>query len=148
MEEYKKTTEWQALNKIYQSLPNNLKEKNIDNFKVLSNFLKKSETLQNISKLSKNKQLVNMQYKYLSSLSVETQELILNLIDEGEKNLYHSIMAIIGYSNTFRSVNEVWEYYSEKYGAERPYIIFYQENIKEIIAYCLKKLTDEGKMIK
>lgn len=124
MEEYKKSEEWQALNNIYKSLPQNLQQSNISNFKTLSVFLQKDETIKNIKQLSKTKDLINDQYKYLNPLSTETQELILELIDEGKKNLYHSIMAVIGGTVTFKSVNEVWYYYSEKYGTTRPYIVF------------------------
>ena len=148
MEEYKNTEEWQALNNIYKSLPQNLQQSNLSNFKTLSVFLQKAETLERINKLSKTKKIINDEYKYLAPLSIETQELILALIDEGEKNLYHSIMAVIGGTMTFRSVNEVWTYYSEKYGTTRPYVLFYENNIKEIIEYCFSKLTKDGKLIK
>ena len=34
-------------------------------------------------------------YEYLNGLSEEAKNLVIGLIDKGEKNLYHSIMAVI-----------------------------------------------------
>ncbi len=111
MEEYKKSEEWQALNNIYKSLPQIYNKAIYRTLKHYLRFCKKMKPLKTSNNYQK-KELINDQYKYLNPLSTETQELILALIDEGEKNLYHSIMAVIGGTVTFKSVNEVWYYYS------------------------------------
>ena len=39
---------------------------------------------------------LNNDYKYLSGLSQEAQEIIINRAEQGEVNLYHSIMSVLG----------------------------------------------------
>ena len=137
MDEYKNSKEWQALNEIWKSLSKEQREGNYDAFKTLSEYVK----FNYVVKKAEDERVDHQDnYKYLNNVSAKAKQLVIDLVDKGEKNLYHSMMAIIdAKKNEITSVEQLWNYYSKRFGGARSYIYTYENEIKEIMQLCLDK---------
>jgi len=143
MDEHKKTQEWVALDNIWRSIPQNLREQNRDNFKVISELIKNNYSVNRIRYIKKSSQ--KDEYEYLNDLSPRAKQLVIDLINSGNKNLYHSIMSVMDNKRGhFASIDELWDYYSNKLGQERPYIYTHEAEIKEIMGLCLIRITERS----
>ena len=153
MDDYRTSKEWLALNNIWKSMASNIRENNIADFKILTEFIKENchqctETapiatgqLQELVK----KRGYSPTYNYLNDLSPQTKQLVIDLVNDGDKNLYHSVMAIIEtHRGQFSSVDDLWKYYSKRYGNSRSYIYTYEEEIREIMELCLARMDERG----
>ena len=137
--DYKDSKEWNCLNNIWKSLPNDYRELNMENFKYLSEFIRDSY------KNKVNFPMEDNDFKYLEGVSIEARQLVIYLINNGEKNLYHSIMAIIeSHRELFSTPEDLWEYYKTRYGSTRPYIMEYENEVFEIVELCFQKMCDRG----
>jgi len=144
MDNYKTSKEWIALNNIWKNSTQEIKEKNIDDFKTLTNLIKKY-CHPVAEPLPKAKRKYVPTYDYLNELSPETKQLVIDLVNDGDKNLYHSIMAIIeSHRGQFSTVDDLWNYYSKRYGHSRSYIYTYEEEIREIMELCLTIMDERG----
>ncbi|MBR4873882.1 MAG: hypothetical protein IKV00_08600 [Clostridia bacterium] len=145
MDDYKNEKEWIALNHIWRSIPQSLREENWDNFKVVSELIKKHY---NVEKPAPKKAGVSAppdDYGYLNELSPEAKQLIIDLVNDGDKNLYHSIMAVIEtHRGKFTSINQLWSYYSKRFGKDRSYIYTHEDEIREIMELCLVRMDRKG----
>ena len=136
---YKESKEWNCLNDIWKSMPKEFREKNMDNFKHLSVFIK------DFYEHKVNSFVEDDDYKYLEGVSYEARHLVIDLINDGKKNLYHSVMSIIeNHRELFSTPEDVWEYYKRRYSVTRPYIIEYETEVYEIIELCFQKMCDRG----
>ena len=145
MDEYKNEKEWVALNSIWRSMPKELRESNRDNFKVVSEFIKNHYIVEDSLRENVRPQVTKDDYGYLDELHPDVKELVISLINDGDKNLYHSIMAVIESNRgRFTSINQLWEYYSKRFGKERSYIYKYEEEIREIMELCLIRMDRKG----
>ena len=145
MDEYKNEKEWVALNSIWRSMPKELRESNRDNFKVVSEFIKNHYIVEDSLRENVRPQVTKDDYGYLDELHPDVKELVISLINDGDKNLYHSIMAVIESNRgRFTSINQLWEYYSKRFGKERSYIYKYEEKIREIMELCLIRMDRKG----
>ena len=142
MLDYKDSKEWNCLNDIWKSIPKEYRESNMENFKYLSNFIKESYECKGNFPMEDN------DFKYLEGVSYEARQLVIDLINDGKKNLYHSIMAIIEcHKELFSTPEDLWEYYKTRYGVTRPYIMEYENEVFEIIQLCFQKMCDKGILI-
>lgn len=145
MGDYKNEKEWVALNNIWRSLPKELREANWDNFKVVYEFIKNHCVVEDSLDGKAEPQTVKDDYGYLDELPPEVKRLVIDLVNDGDKNLYHSIMAVIECNRgRFTSINQLWEYYSKRFGKERSYIYKYEEEIREIMELCLIRMDRKG----
>ena len=145
MDAYKNEKEWIALNNIWRSIPRELRESNRDNFKVVSEFIKNCYIEEEALREDTGSRTAKDDYGYLDELSPEVKQLIIDLVKDGDKNLYHSIMAVIECNRgRFTSIDQLWQYYSKRFGKERSYIYKYEEEIKEIIELCLIRMDRKG----
>lgn len=84
------------------------------------------------------------EYKYLDELTDETRKMIIDDLEAGKKNLYHSVMAClqnrINNGNFSRSEEREAEYYifRQKVPEDR------KEKIREIVFLCYKRLYERG----
>ena len=145
MSDYKAEKEWVALNNIWRSIPQHLREENWNNFKVVSEFIKKHYVTGDSPVETIESQVVKDDYRYLDDLSAEAKQLVIDLVNEGDKNLYHSIMAVIYLKRgQIASINQLWKYYSKRFGKTRSYIYEYEEEIREIMELCLLRMDRKG----
>lgn len=145
MDNYKNGKEWNALNNIWKSISQKQKEQNMDNFKIVSDFIKLHYAVdRSVSRSNKDDSLID-DYRYLDEVSLETKQLVIDLVKKGEKNLYHSIMAIIDANKgEFTTTEQLWEYYSKRFGKKRSYIFSFEPQIKELIWLCLIRMDRKG----
>lgn len=148
MDEYKSGKEWNALNNIWRSIPQEVREANWDNFKVVAEFIKTYYPVE-VSLVEKTEtQFVSDDkddYRYLDELSPEAKQLVIDLVNDGDVNLYHSIMAVIYFKRgQITSINQLWNYYSNRFGKTRSYIHTYEEEIREIMELCLIRMDRKG----
>ena len=108
MDNYKLSDEWKALNNIWKKSDAGIREECCDDFRELSELIRRIYCKRD-----------NCDYQYLSALSDEAFNYVVGLINKGEKNMYHSMMAILS-SHNFDSVSEFCEYYIEKNSEMRP----------------------------
>lgn len=145
MDEYKQGEEWTALNAIWRSISKEQREANYDNFKIVTEFIKASYLNKNSLVEEKSEETCVDDYRYLDKVSESAKNLVIDLVNKGEKNIYHSIMSIIGVNRgKFKSEDQLWEYYSKRFGRERPYIYTHEDEIKEIISLCLIRMDLKG----
>lgn len=145
MGDYQNEKEWVSLNNIWRSLPHELRETNWDNFKVVSELIKKHYIAKDSQDENMESNTVRDDYRYLDELSPEAKQLVINLVNDGDKNLYHSIMAVIECNRgRFTSINQLWEYYSKRFGKERSYIYKYEDEIREVMELCLIRMDRKG----
>lgn len=121
--------------------------------KDLNSAYKKLKTLNNkkgvshyITKTRMNSAGVD-NFEYLSGLSEQCQGYVIEKVKMGEKNLYHSVMSVMGNrmrQGTFGTVEEEKLYYCLKYAidkSERKYI-------EELIELCYGKVIRKSKVKK
>ena len=145
MDEYKYSEEWVALNAIWLSMSKAQREANYDNFKIVTEFIKASYLNKNSLAEEKSEETCVDDYRYLDKVSESAKNLVIDLVNKGEKNIYHSIMSIIAINRgEFKSEDQLWEYYSKRFGRERPYIHAHENEIKEIINLCLIRMDRKG----
>lgn len=145
MDEYKNGKEWNALNNIWRSIPQALREENWDNFKIISNFIKEHYISMDSLEQKEETEVLKDDYGYLNELPAEVKQLVIDLVNDGDTNLYHSIMAVIEmHRGQFTSINQLWNYYSKRFGQKRPYIYKYEEEIREIMELCLIRMDRKG----
>ena len=142
MDSYKNTKEWIALDNIWKSISRELKEQNREHFKIVAEMIKERyavvDTEIEVDSLEDD-------YRYLNEVSPEAKQLVIDLVNDGDKNLYHSIMAVIEtHRGEFTSINQLWQYYSKRFGKERSYIYRYEDEIREIIELCLIRMDRKG----
>ena len=145
MDDYKNSKEWMALNNIWKSMSKEQKDENFDKFKVVSDLIKSHYSMENSLIAKVEEKGLEDDYRYLDELSFESKQLVIALVNKGEKNLYHSIMATIESNRgKFNSVEQFWEYYSKRFGKSRPHIYSFEPQIKEIIELCLFRMDRKG----
>ena len=145
MDEYKSRKEWNALNNIWRSIPQALREENWDNFKIISNFIKEHYISMDSLEQKVETEVLKDDYGYLNELPAEVKQLVIDLVNDGDTNLYHSIMAVIEmHRGQFTSINQLWNYYSKRFGQKRPYIYKHEEEIREIMELCLIRMDRKG----
>ena len=123
----KGTEEWIALDTIWRSCTPYQKEFLRKEFKLLSCFIREHARLQSEAD----------DYGYLNALSPEARSFVIDLVKSGEKNLYHSFMAII---NNPKRANytkeEIRSLYYKKYSNKRPYLKTHEDYVLEVLDLC------------
>lgn len=133
----KDTPEWESLNSIWKSCSKEQKELLRKDFEVLAKLIRKQLPNDKIY-LGHNQNSNYDDYRYLNDLSKEAKDFIISVVNKGEKNIYHSIMAVI--NNKYRCTkDDIIEFYCKKYGTERPYIAENRALVCEIINFCWNK---------
>lgn len=127
----KDTPQWKALNSIWKSCSKEQQELLMKDFKVLGEFIRKRTYI-------KQKDKSNDVYPYLNALSKEAKDFIITIVDKGDKNIYHSVMAVLG-SKLHWNKEKIIEFYFKKYGRKRPYIIENEPLVREIIDLCWER---------
>lgn len=125
------TPEWNALNKIWKSCTKEQQQFLEPEFRLLTDFVR-ANTVPRFTTPAPD------QYGYLQGLSAGAQALIIDKIQEGEPNLYHSIMSVIDGKLT-QGKDSLQEYYYEKFGSKRAYIKENWSLVCEIFDFCWKK---------
>lgn len=127
-EEYiKSSAEWQALNNIWKAcLPEQKAELRAD-FELVSGFINK--------KIGAGYHPENEdEYAYLR-VSDEAKQFVINLIERGEPNLYHSLMAVLANMRGIEK-EEFKEFYFNKHGNKKPYLLADQKLVEEVMDLC------------
>lgn len=133
----KDTLEWKSLNSIWKSCSKEQQELLRKDFEVLGKLIRKKLSADKIY-LEHNQNSSHDDYRYLNDLSKEAKDFVISVVNDGEKNIYHSVMAVINnkYSCT---KNDIIEFYFKKYGTKRPYIAENRSLVCEIINFCWNK---------
>lgn len=131
----KATNEWRALNQIWKSCSSEQRAQLGREFELLTKFIR-SHTPINAEPRGKDG------YSYLSRLSPEARRLVISIAERGEKNIYHSVMAVID-SKPQLSLQELKDYYFKKYGQKRPYLLENESYVFEVIELCWNKFHDQ-----
>lgn len=82
------------------------------------------------------------EYTYLSSLSEKTRNYIISEVENGNKNLYHSVMAVLMNkikAGKLKALEEEIKFYVEKYSIS----LEIQPMIEELITFCYKKCYEK-----
>lgn len=124
----KATDEWKALNQIWKSCSSTQQVQLCKEFELLTKFIR-SHTPISAEPRGKDG------YAYLSRLSPEARQFVISIAERGEKNIYHSVMAIIDNKPQF-SQQELKDYYLQKYGEKRPYLLENESYVSEVIELC------------
>lgn len=123
MDDYKKTLQWQALNKIWKNCSNECQGECKSEFEILATFIRENCTK---TKIEHEKHEF-----YLNKFSDDAQKLIKN----NTPNVYHSIMSVLDNGN-FDSFDTFTEYYKNKYSSKRPEVFEDEKIIFEIMKKC------------
>ena len=123
MSEYKKSAEWQALNRIWKKCGVECQNICKTDFELLATFIHEH--------VAKTMGETNSHGSYLNKFSDDAK----NLIENSTPNVYHSIMAVLG-SRKFDSLDVFAEYYKKKYSNRRPEVFENEKVIYEIIEKC------------
>lgn len=130
----KTTDEWKAINRIWKSCSPEQKAQLNEEFKMLVEFIR-------LHRQPKLKSWKKDNYAYLSKISPEAKQFVISMVEQGEKNIYHSLMAIID-NKPELSCEELREYYFQKYGERRPYLLENKDYVSEVIELCWNKFHD------
>ena len=106
-------------------------------FQMLQLFIKRRLNNQD----SQNYEISHEDFGYLNGLSDEAKDLVISLVERGDKNLYHSIMAIVNSQVKKKrniKANQVKQYYKDKY-AYRQYVLEYWDLVSEVFDLCWSK---------
>lgn len=83
-------------------------------------------------------------FRYLNGLSLETRNLVIGEVKVGNKNLYHSVMAVLMnkyQKGTISIVDEEVQFYINKYDVDEEF----QPLLKELICFCYNKIEKKYK---
>lgn len=83
-------------------------------------------------------------YAYLDSVSAEAKKFVQDLVSRGEANLYHSVMSIMSTAPNL-TPKEFSDFYMEKLGSQRPYLLENRQLVDEIIDCCWRKFHFKNK---
>ena len=133
----KSTSEWIALNNIWKSCSLEQRTKIRADFELLANYIRSN--YQSKSNWNHNRTGAQDNYAYLNYVSPEVKQFVIDMIEQGEKNIYHSIMAVLSCKPNL-NLDDFTNYYFEKNKVKRPYLMENQTLVNELIAYCWKKL--------
>lgn len=78
------------------------------------------------------------EYAYLDGVSTAAKRFVQDLVDQGEVNLYHSIMSIMP-ASPYLTAKELSDFYLKRFGSKRPYLLENRQLVDEIIGYCWEK---------
>lgn len=144
----KSTPEWIALNSIWKSCSQEQRQKIKADFEMLANYIRanhKPKTEPAKPDWHKSSETVRDEYAYLNHVSPEAKQFVQDMIQQGEKNIYHSIMAVLQ-TRPQLNLADFTDYYFEKNRAKRPYLAENQTLVSELIAYCWMKFHDSAKV--
>ena len=127
--------EWKALNAIWKSCSIEQRVTLKSNFETLTQFIR-SHVYQKRSVLD------NVEAAYLNDLSNEARDFVISVINNGERNIYHSIMAILN-NKPGMSEEALQKYYFKKYGEKRPYLLENASIVCEVISVCWHKFNNK-----
>lgn len=126
----------QALDVIYSRCTLEQQKLLQPEFNLIRQFINDRTTRKEVSKSIRGND-----YGYLNNLSEEAKNLVIVLVDKGEKNLYHSIMAVIDsqkHKNKNVSLKTIKQYYKKRF-EKREYIQKSWPLIDEIFNLCWKR---------
>lgn len=130
----KETIEWKALNSIWSSCSTEQRMALRSEFETVAKFIRRKTR---VIKPYKPKD----DFSYLDALSDEAKQFVISIVNNGEKNIYHSLMAII--NNVPGSTKEeVLDYYFAKYSKKRPYLVENRSLVCEIFDLCWNRMHD------
>ena len=127
----KGTDEWQALNRIWKCCT--IEQRNIlrNDFEMVSKFISQKVGLDYYREKDD-------EFCYLNALSDEAKQFVITLVERGEPNLYHSIMAVLN-NKKDATKQEIEKVYFEKFECKRPYLIEKRNFVDEVIELCWKR---------
>lgn len=126
----KETDEWIALDTIWRACTPRQKETLHEEFKHLSGFIRHHV----------KEQTKSDDYGYLNALSAEAKNFVIELINSGEKNLYHSFMSVINTpSRASFSKEQIRDNYFEMYADKRPYLKQHENYVLEVLDLCWRR---------
>ena len=126
----KETDEWVALDTIWRACTPQQKEAIRDNFKRLSGFIRDHTKVQTKAD----------NYSYLNALSAEAKSFVIELVNSGEKNLYHSFMSVINNpSRADFSKEQIRAAYFEMFADKRPYLKQHENYVLEVLDLCWRR---------
>lgn len=142
----KSTPEWIALNRIWKSCSLEQKMEIKTDFEVLAKYIRANYD----QKMSKPKRHesgsdVRDEYAYLNDVSPEAKQFVKDMVQQGEKNIYHSIMAVLQ-NRPQMNLEDFTHYYFDRNKLKRPYLMENQALVTELITYCWKKFHDNTKV--
>ena len=127
----RRTPEWNALNNIWKVCSQEQRQSLEADFMLLTEFVR-STTLPRFTAP------VAEQHRYLYGLSDGAQSFIMDILNQGEPNLYHSIMSVMD-GKTAQGKDAIQKYYYDTYACKRPYIRENWSLVCEIFDFCWKK---------
>ena len=144
----KSTPEWIALNNIWKSCSQEQRTKIKTDFEVLANYIRANHTPKVAPAKSdwhEREKTGQDEYAYLNHVSPEAKQFVKDMIQQGEKNIYHSIMAVLQ-TKPQLNLADFTDYYFDKNRAKRPYLIENKALVSELIAYCWRKFHNSAKV--
>ena len=144
----KSTPEWIALNSIWKSCSQEQRQKIKADFEMLANYIRanhKPKTEPAKPDWHKSSETVRDEYAYLNHVSPEAKQFVQDMIQQGEKNIYHSIMAVLQ-NRPQMNLEDFTDYYFDRNKLKRPYLMENQALVTELITYCWKKFHDNTKV--
>lgn len=127
----KNSKEWQSLNRIWKCCNVEQRKAMRSDFEVVSRFISQKVGANYHSESDD-------EFRYLNSLSEEAKQFVISLVEAGEPNLYHSIMAVLN-NKKGATKEEIEKFYFAKYETKRPYLIEKRKLVDEVIDLCWKK---------
>lgn len=127
----KSTKEWQALNTIWKSCTPEQQTQLKKKFQLLT------KCIRHTCYVPKG------EYAYLNGISEEARQFVISVIDHGEINIYHSVMAIMDNKPKLNR-EELIEYYFKKYETKRPYLVENKPLVEEVIDLCWLRYHAKG----
>lgn len=122
--------EWQALNRIWELCTAEQRDAMLDDFELLRSIIR--------HKVGLNFRADNDdEFRYLNSISDEAKQFVISLVENGEPNIYHSIMAVLNNKKNI-TMEEIKNFYFAKYGMKRPYLCEKRELVNEVIELCYR----------
>ena len=126
----KSSNEWKALNRIWKSCTAEQRDVMRNEFELVGKFIGQKVGLKFHSESDD-------EFRYLNSISDEAKQFVISLVEQGEPNLYHSIMSVLSNKRN-ATKEEIKDFYFMKYGIKRPYLYIKRELVDEVIELCCR----------
>lgn len=138
----RQSMEWQALNRLWKACSSEQQESCSEEFKILAEFIRTKLYVKRERNANRQGKIEKCSFlseaRYLAPLSNAARQFIIDLVEKGEKNIYHSVMAVIDKHPNFTK-EEVVRYYFDKNDKRRPFLAENKELVREIINLCWER---------
>lgn len=138
-DDYKASSHWQALNRIWKALPVSAREERKDDFRLITDMVKEKSVATADQPEAHTKVEYGFENRFLAGMSKATKAYALTCLTQEHTDIYKTIMDFI-VENSLRDMDNLWE----KYTSDINITTDDESAVREIMCICLERARIQG----